>query len=145
MTTTTHTKNVHVDAPVEKVFEYVEDPVHVFGAMPSREHFELRRVTMAPEGIGTTYEWVGHELGLRLYGTNTREQYVPNRRIVDSAAAGPVWTWTLEPEGTGTILTLCYEFSTLLPLMDHVVASIAWHADEDVQQTVATIKERVEA
>lgn len=145
MTTTKHTKSVHVDAPVETVFDYVKDPEHFFGAMPPREHFELREVTMAPDGIGTTYEWAGRELGLRLSGVNTREVYVLNRRIVDWAAAGPVWTWTLEPERAGTMLTLCYEYSTHVPLMDEVVASIAWHADEDLERTVFTIKERVEA
>ena len=33
MSTTTHTRSIHIDAPVEKVFEHVEDPKNFYAAM----------------------------------------------------------------------------------------------------------------
>jgi len=148
MTTTKHKKSVHVDAPVEKVFEYVKDPVHFYAAMPAGKHEEnvLGDVNMTPEGIGTTYRWTSREFGVKvLSGVMTREDYVVNERIVDRSSTGPVWTWTLEPDGPGTTLALAYEYSTRIPLVDKVVDKIAWNADKDLETMLAVDKEAVEA
>jgi uncharacterized membrane protein len=61
MPTTTHTRSVHIDAPVETVFEYVKDPENFFAVM-YRAHPRLsgqitRRSTEVEEG--STYEWSG--------------------------------------------------------------------------------------
>ena len=57
MTTTTHKRSTHIDAPVETVFAYVEDPHHFFAAMApmsgDRSHFT--DVTMTPEGVGDVH------------------------------------------------------------------------------------------
>ncbi len=36
-TKTVHERNVHIEAPVEKVFDYMEDPHHFFEALPEKE------------------------------------------------------------------------------------------------------------
>jgi hypothetical protein len=33
MTTTKHTHSIHIDAPVKKVFHYLEDPGHLMSGM----------------------------------------------------------------------------------------------------------------
>lgn len=147
MTTTKHKKSVHVDAPVEKVFDYVKDPAHFYAAMPAGKHEKnvLGNVKVAPEGVGTTYEWTAREFGIKVSGVMTREEYVVNERIVDRSSTGPIWTWTFEPDGAGTTLTLAYEYSTRIPLVDKVVDKIAWNADEYLETMLAVYKEAVEA
>jgi uncharacterized protein YndB with AHSA1/START domain len=145
MTTTTHTTSVRVNAPVEKVFDYVKDPAHFLGAFPHQEDLVMGNVTMAPEGVGTTYEWTDRELGIKISGVSTRAEYVVNHRIVDKSSTGPVWTWTFEPDGSGTTLTLMYEYSSKIPLVDKVVDAVMWHPDRDLPNVLAVIKERVEA
>ena len=148
MTTTTHKKSVHVDAPVEKVFDYVKDPVHFYAAMPAGKHEEnvLGDVKVTPEGVGTTSKWTSREFGIKVIsGVLTRQEYVVNERIVDRSSTGPIWTWTLEPDGAGTTLTLDYEYSTRIPLVDKVVDKIAWNADKDLETILAADKEAVEA
>ncbi len=146
MTTTRHVRSIHVDAPVETVFDYVKDPAHFYDAMPGRMRAKLKAVNMTPEGVGTTYEWLqGHLAGFELVGVITRQESVDNERIVDSSSTGPVWTWTFEPDGDGTSLTLAFEYSTKIPYMDKVVDAIAWRGDRDVNAILATIEDKVEA
>jgi hypothetical protein len=146
MSTTRHVGSIHVDAPVETVFDYVKEPAHFYDAMPERMRTRLKAVTVTPEGVGTTYEWVfGHLAGFELVGVVTREESVVNERIVDSSSTGPVWTWTLEPDGDDTTVTLAFEYSTKIPLMDKVVDAIGWRGDRDVEAILASIKDEVEA
>ena len=58
MTMTVHKRSMHIDAPVEKVFDYVKDPHHFFEAWPEefRGHSALADVTTTPEGVGSTYK-----------------------------------------------------------------------------------------
>lgn len=148
MTTTTHSGTIHIDAPVEQVFDHVREPANFYGAMPDRMSpgSGVRAVQMTPEGIGTTYEWIaGHIAGFQLVGVITREEYVENERIVDASSTGPTWTWSLEPEDDGTRASLRFEFSTKVPFLDKIVDAINWRGDEDIESILATIKKEVEA
>ena len=145
MSTTRHVKSIHVDAPVETVFAYVKDPYHFYDAMPDSMRAKLKAVDVTPEGVGTTYEWVvGHLAGFELVGVVTRKESVVNERIVDSSSTGPVWTWTLEPDGDDTSVTLAFEYSTKIPFVDKVIDAIAWRGDRDVDAILAAIKNEVE-
>ena len=148
MTTTTHKKSVHVDAPVEKVFDYVKDPAHFWAAAPAKKHEKdvLGNVKVTPEGVGTTYEWSTRYFGIKVMsGVITREEYVVNERIVDRSSTGGFWTLILEPDGPGTTLTLAFEYSTRIPLVDKVVDKIVWNGDKDLETMLAVYKERAEA
>lgn len=146
MTTTTHTARVRINAPVEKVFDHVRDPRHFLTAFPRSSDLVTGTVTMAPDGgVGTTYEWTDRMLGVHVSGRGTREEYVVNNRIIDRSSTGPVWTWTFEPDGTGTALTLTFEYSSKVPLVDRVVDAVSWNADRDLPSLLGVIKEQVEA
>ena len=146
MTTTTHKRSVHIDAPVEMVFDYVKDPRHVFNAMPGSVHASnaITDVTLTPEGVGSTYTWKGGMFGLHIHGVMTREEYIPNERIVDHSSTGPVWTFTFEPDPTGTTLSLAFEWSTKVPLMDKAVDRVLWNGDRDIDTILATLKREIE-
>ncbi len=146
MSTTRHVGSIHIDAPADTVFDYVKEPAHFYDAMPEHMRARLKAVNVTPEGVGTTYEWVlGHLAGFELVGVVTREEFVVNERIVDSSSTGPVWTWTLEPDGDDTTVTLTFEYSTKIPLMDKVIDAIGWRGDRDVDAILASIKDEVEA
>ncbi len=93
MSTTTHTRSIHIDAPVERVFEHVQDPENFYAAMAAtspQDPPKLLDVDVKPEGVGSTYQWTFHLWSL-LYvgGTMTREEYVPNEQSADSRPLGP--------------------------------------------------------
>jgi hypothetical protein len=144
MTTTTHKRIVHIDAPVEMVFDYVKDPRHFYDAMSEGGSDSLTDVTLTPEGAVSTYEWKSTMLLLHIHGVMTREESIPYERIVDRSSTGPVWTWTFEPDPAGTTLSLAFEWSTKVPLMDKVVDLFAWNGDRDLDTILTNMKKGIE-
>ena len=58
----------------------------------------LGDVTLTPEGVGSTFKMMGRMFLLfYMEWVLTREEYIPNERIVDHASAGGVWAYTFEP------------------------------------------------
>lgn len=95
-----HKRSIHVEADVDKVFNYVEDPRHFFNAFPEHErnHSTITDVTLTPEGTGSTYAWKSTMLLFHVEGVLVREEWIPNERIADHSSTGPVWTFTFEPD-----------------------------------------------
>lgn len=150
--TTTHKRSVHIEAPVQKVFDHVKDPHHFYAAFPGAAP-ELVSVDLGPDGHGT-YTWRGRMFGFHmlggefstvLEGTMTRAEHVAGARIVDQSSTGPVWTWLFEADPLGTTLTLAYEYSTKVPLVDKVVDRFGWRGDEDVDLILNNLKKAIEA
>jgi hypothetical protein len=57
MSATTHSRSIHIDAPVEQVFEYVQDPKNFYAAMAAtspQDPPKLLDVDVKPEGVGST-------------------------------------------------------------------------------------------
>lgn len=147
MTTTAHKRSVHVDAPADKVFDYVKDPRHFWSAFygGERPRSVVTDVNLTPEGVGSTYAWTGSLLAFHFSGVSTREEYVVNKRIVDRSSTGPVWTVMLEPDPTGTNLSMAVEYSTKIPLMDKVIDYVTWRGDRDLDKALALIRRELEA
>ena len=148
MSTTTHTRSIHIDAPVETVFEHVEDPKNFYAAMAAtspQDPPRLLDVDVKPEGVGSTYQWTFHLWSL-LYvgGTMTREEYVPNERIVDHSSTGPVWTFTFTPDATGTTLSLACDVSSKVPLLDKLEDAVFWNGDRDLDAWLENFKKAIE-
>ena len=148
MTTTTHKRSIHIDAPVGRVFSHVEDPRHFYEAFAVKSEKyppKIIDVDMRPEGVGSTYQWIGH-LWSRFYmrGTTTREEYVANERIVDHSSAGPVFTLTFEPDATGTTLSLAVALSTRVPLLDKLEDAIVYRGDQELDAMLRRFKTAIE-
>ena len=144
MASAKHTRSIHIDAPVEKVFHYLEDPGHLIAGMEEASHGTpptVGAVHRTPEGVVTTYECKYRELGMHLTATMTREEYVDNERIVERSSIGVFWTCSVEPDDTGTTLTVVWDASTLMKMLD----AVFFHGDKDVERGLATFKREVEA
>jgi ligand-binding SRPBCC domain-containing protein len=98
--------SLHIEAPVSKVFSLFRDPGNFAQAVP--EEIEFTDVVLTDEGVGTRYSWATTIAGLPFRGTDTYTEFEPNRLITDrsSSALEGTWTYTFEPEGTGTRLTV---------------------------------------
>lgn len=133
MTTSTTTRSIEIDAPVERVFALVSDLERYMLSVPS-----IRRVVIGDvgttEGGTATYPWTTTiEIGPLHHdvrGTTTQEQLVPNQRVVYRHAMGlqTVETLSLEPLGTGTRLTFTVSLTSPMPLLDKLWILIASQA-----------------
>ncbi len=146
MTMTVHKRSIHIDAPVEMVFDHVQDPRNFFAVFPEkdRDRSELTSVDLTDDGVGSTYSWRVGWFGLHMRASCTREEYVVNERIVDQSSTGPTWTFTFEPDLTGTTLTLSFEISSKVPLLDRVEDRLGWNGDEDLDRMLAGFKRAIE-
>ena len=142
MTSNKHTHSIHIDAPVTRVFHYLEDPAHFIAAMPWESHgthATSGAVQRTPDGVVVSYENRLGENGKHY--DFTREEYVVDERIVDRSQLGVVFTWTFEPVATGTILTFAWDGTKLMKALD----AVFYHADKDADHTMATFKREIEA
>ena len=119
MTSTPNQRSIHIDAPVETVLDHIMDPKNFIAADPEPVH--LTNLSLTPEGVGSTWETSWRALGLPLHAVWTRAQCLPNQRIVDRASSGVTWTYTTEPDATGTTLYLAFTITTNLPLANKVL------------------------
>ncbi len=153
MSSTTHKREVHIDAPVERVFDYVKVPEHFLAAMLAAEGKEpgdatahLTKVSLTTDGgVGSTYEAVFHVFFITMHVVGTRTEYVPNERIVDRMSTGVTWTYTTAPDETGTLLSLACEVSSKVPLVDKVEDALFWKGDRDLDKYLAAYKHAIEA
>lgn len=136
-----HTRSIHVDAPVDTVFRYIDDPGHLVDVLPAGLRATLGSVSRAPDGTVTSYDVTFSEFGMHLDSVFTRQEHVANVRIVDHSSLGPVAEYAVEPDATGTILSLRWDASRLMTMLD----AVSWHSEKDVENALATIKQRVEA
>ena len=145
MTSTTHQRSIHIDAPVEKVFDYVKDPQRQFDAYYQKETPTISDQQMTPDaGQGSTWRWHGHLMFIHFSGTNTREEYVPNERFVDRSSTGVLVTFTFEPDEAGTTLTIAAEVSSKVPFLDKVEDKVAWKGDRDLDTWLGNLKKAIE-
>ena len=99
-------RSIHIEAPVEKVFDFFKDPKTVYeaAAMP----FAIKDVKLTEEGAGTYYGWASKTPGLRIEGFDVYTEVIPNQRITDRSSSPSAGDSKLsfEPEGSGMKLTI---------------------------------------
>jgi hypothetical protein len=79
-------RSIHIEAPVEKVFDCVKDPTY----MPEgfAEPFEVTDVKLTDEGVGTYYSWALKTPGPRFEGFDVYTEFIPTQRITDRSSSG---------------------------------------------------------
>jgi carbon monoxide dehydrogenase subunit G len=125
----TYRQSFHVEAPVTEVFAFFSDPSRWAELEPAGVRFG--QVVLTPEGVGTHYSWSARVAGVPMQGFNVFTAFVPERRITDrsSSSLEGTWTYTFEPEGSGTRLTVenrvgaCWRLPLLERVLDRVTAS----------------------
>ena len=142
MSSAKHTHSVHIDAPVEKVFGYLEEPAHFLTVFPEKNQVTLETVNRNPDGTVATFQSKYRQTGMHLTADWTREEYVPNERIADRNSMGILFTWTVEADASGTTLTSSWDASKLMKMLD----AVFFHTDKkEADEMLTRVKEAVEA
>jgi ligand-binding SRPBCC domain-containing protein len=97
----------HVDAPVEKVFDFFMDPTIQVDYSPFSD-MKVHEVKLTKEGVGTFYDWSVKMFGIPVSGFDVVTEYERNKRFVEKSSNPMVGTWeyTFEPERSGTKVTM---------------------------------------
>lgn len=135
-----YTESITIDAPVERVFDYIKDPAKSWVSMGTRIH----NVKATPEGVGTTFEWEDKMFGFHVSGTNEIAEFVPNRRLVITSSKGFLFSFDLAPAGEGTTLTVGIDddpSNAVIGAFDAVATKLTEH---DMDDWLTDVKAEVE-
>jgi uncharacterized protein YndB with AHSA1/START domain len=133
-----------INAPVEKVFEYVK-PENLPEIWPSL--VEVKNVKELPNG-GYSWDWVYKMAGMRFNGSSVHTEFVANERTVSESTGGieSTITWTYEPEGGGTKMTTLVEYKIPVPLLGKIAEAFIVKMNENESDIIlANLKARLEA
>ena len=138
------TKMIIINAPVEKVFEFMSNPGNLPEIWPSM--VEVKDIKPAPSG-GHSYSWVYKMAGMRFEGASDTTEFIANRRTVDKSTKGinSTFVWQYEPANGGTKLTVEVEYVVPVPLLGKLAESIIIKQNEhEADALLANLKARME-
>jgi uncharacterized membrane protein len=138
-------KTIIVNAPVEKVFSYMDDPLSNLEWLPGM--VDVRDVVQTPNKVGTHFRWTYKMAGIRFEGETTTTEYVPNKRVVTQSRGGisSTWTFAYEPQADGTKLTLSVDYSIPIPVLGKLAEALVLKQNErEANLALANVKEKVE-
>ena len=136
--------SVTINAPVEKVFEYVSNPENLPEIWPSL--IEVNNVKVQPNG-DYSYDYVYKMVGVRLTGSS-EDTVVSNERIVSVSTGGieSKITFLFQPEDGGTNFTVEAEYTVPVPVLGKFAeAVIVRQAENEVEIILDNLKTMMEA
>jgi uncharacterized protein YndB with AHSA1/START domain len=135
--------SININAPVEKVFAYVSDP------MTAPEWFvgmtEVNDVTGS--GAGQHYHWKYKMVGVPLHGEGTITEYVPNERVVVQTKGGitSTFAYTFTSHEGGTKLDVETEYTIPVPVLGKLAEKLVLKRNQrESEMGMENVKERLE-
>ena len=136
-------QSITINAPVEKVFSYMSDPMNQLEWLPSIT--DVRDVT--GEGVGKRFSWTYKMMGMSFKGETEVVEYIPNERSVMKTKGGilSTWNWTYKPEAGGTLLNLVIEYTIPVPVLGKVAEKLILRQNErEAALSMTNLKEILE-
>ncbi|MHC4572330.1 MAG: SRPBCC family protein [Planctomycetota bacterium] len=136
-------RSITINAPVEQVFAYIENPMNNLEWIPSV--IDIKDVTGS--GVGQHHRWTYKMAGIRLQGETTVTEHIPNQRSVAQSKGGAVSTWifTFEPHDGGTKLNLDIEYTIPVPVLGNLAEKLVLRRNErEADLAMANIKDKME-
>ena len=136
-------RSITINAPVEEVFAYIDDPMNELEWIPSLVEVQ----DVAGQGVETRFRWAYKMAGMRLQGESTNTEHIPNERIVTQSKGDIVSTWTLtfEPHDGGTKLNFVVEYTIPVPVLGKLAEALVLRQNQrEADLALANIKDRME-
>ena len=137
-------QSITINAPVEKVFSYVCDPMNQLEWLPSMT--DVRDIT--GEGVGQKFGWTYKMMGISFKGeTEVVESVANQRRIIKSTGSiQSTWTWTFKSENGKTVVNLAVEYTIPVPVLGKVAEQLVLRQNKrEAALSMTNIKERLES
>ena len=133
-----------INAPVEKVFSYVSNPMNQLEWLPSMT--DVRDIT--GEGIGQKFGWTYKMMGMSFRGETEVAESVDNQRRVMKTTGGiqSTWTWTFKSDNDNTVVNLEVEYTIPVWVLGKVAEKIVLGQNErEASLAMINIKEGLES
>ena len=139
-------KSAEINAPVEKVFSYLEESESNVEWLPGM--MEVKDIAKTEGQVGTHFRWTYKMAGLRFEGETTVTEHIPNRKIVTQSKGGirSTWTFTFEQQDGGTKLTIKVDYTVPVPVLGKLAEAMVLKQNErEAALALSNIKERMES
>jgi uncharacterized protein YndB with AHSA1/START domain len=138
-------RSIQINAPVEKVYDYLVDPNNLPEIWPSL--VEVKDIQRSPGGEVSSYKWTYKMAGMRFEGTTEITELVPNQRLIikDSGGIQGTRTTTIQPVDDGTRLAVEQEYTVPVPLLGRLAEPFILKQNENEADVfLANLKARME-
>ena len=137
-------KTITINAPLEKVFNYITDQSKLPEIWPSL--IENKVIERLPNG-GAKTQYVYKMAGMKFEGISIDTEFVPNQKTVSKTegGVGSEITWECQPEGEGTKVTFSGEYTVPVPLLGKMAeAFIVKQNENEAEIILENLKARME-
>jgi len=137
-------KSLVIDAPVERVFDFMANPENLPEIWPSLQ--EVRNIQPLPNG-GYAYDWSYKMGGIRFDGRAEWIEFVKNQRIVykTTSSIPSMFVWTYQPEAGGARVSVDVDYTVPNAILGKLAAPVLHKINEHEAETVlANLKARME-
>jgi uncharacterized membrane protein len=139
------TRDIRVDTPVNRVFDFLVDPHHLPEMWPNI--VEVDKVKKSKNHEGFNFDWIYKMAGEQFEGKCETIEYVPYDRLVLKSTKGldSTITWKFQPAAQQTRVTLEFEYqipSSLLKKMKEEI--VARENEHEVDAMLQNLKTRLE-
>ena len=135
--------SIIINAPVEKVFAYLDDPANGLDFIPGIT--DIRDVTGL--GVGQKWGWTYKMMGLSLKGEAEVTEYIRDKRCVVKTTGGilSIWTLTFIAKAGGASMRLAVEYSIPVPVLGKLAERLVLRLNQrEAEFAIANLKERLE-
>lgn len=137
-------KSIDINAPLKKVFSYIEDPRNEPQWMMSLVDVK----DVKGSGSGIRFNWDYKMAGMHFHGESNRVEEIPEQKIVDKTKGGieSTWTFSFSPHKNGTHLDLDIDYSIPVPVLGKIAEKVLLkHNEREAEQNLLNIKEVLES
>ena len=145
MNTKTIVRDIRVDTPVERVFDFLLDPNNLPEIWPNI--IEVKNVKKSKDSEGFNFNWTYKMSGLPFEGKCETIEYTRYERLVvkSNKALDSTITWRFQPSGRETHVTLRFEYQIPSPLLKRMKEEIVIQENEhEVDALLQNLKSRLE-
>ena len=145
MNTKTIVRDIRVDTPVERVFDFLLDPNNLPEIWPNI--IEVKNVKKSKDTEGFNFNWTYKMSGLPFEGKCETIEYTRYERLVvkSNKVLDSTITWRFQPSGRETHVTLRFEYQIPSSLLKRMKEEIVIQENEhEVDALLQNLKSRLE-
>lgn len=145
MNTKTIVRDIRVDAPVERVFDFLVDPNNLLEIWPNI--VEVKNIKRSKNNEAFNFSWTYKMSGLPFEGKCETIEYTPYERLAFKSNKGldSTITWRFQPAGRETHVTLRFEYQIPSSLLKRIKEDVVIQENEhEVGAMLQNLKSRLE-
>ena len=138
-------KQIHIDAPVDKVFSFAIEPDNLIEIWPSLMNVD--NIERSPTK-GINWDWQYKMAGMSFHGHSETTEFVPNERVVTENKEGipSICTWNYRAEDGGTMVDMTVEYTVPVPVLGKLAEKVVVKMNDNEMDTLlANLKAAMEA